>query len=268
MEISPKQDSLDQSIEKRLDGRVLELYQFLKSDPELHHLQDYANAVSIHRLGYNDHGPVHMRMVVLSALRMSQVLREQGYRFSLEEEDLGEWEDSQVALIMAGFLHDTGMSVTRSAHEQTGVWLTMDKITKILAQFYPKDLRKQVILRSLVVECILGHMATVPINSKEAGIILVADGTDMSRGRSRIPMLLKKADRVGDLHQYSSAAIDSVWIEKGDPRPLRIRVQMDEAAGFHQVEEVLIPKLMASPIRSWVEIETNINGGESHWYRI
>jgi metal-dependent HD superfamily phosphatase/phosphodiesterase len=191
-----------------------------------------------------------------------------GQALSLQKEELGSWDDSMVAVVIACFLHDTGMSVSRRGHEETGIWLTMHKIEEVLAYLYPEELQKRVILRSMVVEGIIGHMATVPIHSLEAGLVLVADGCDMEKGRSRIPMMIKKASRVGDIHQYSSAAIEKVWVEKGTERLVRIRVMMSEAAGFHQIEEVLIPKLTASPIKSWIEIEGIIKENESHWYRL
>jgi metal-dependent HD superfamily phosphatase/phosphodiesterase len=246
----------------------LEAYLWLKADRETHFLQEYANAVSIGRLGYNDHGPVHMRMVTLNALRIAQVLQQAGESLSLEKEGLGTWEDSMVAVVVATFLHDTGMSVGRKGHEETGVWLTMRKIEEVLSAVYPDDLEKRVILRSMIVEGIVGHMATIPIHSLEAGLVLVADGCDMEKGRSRIPMMIKKQSREGDIHQYSAAAINKVWIEAGTERLVSIRVIMSEAAGFHQIEAVLIPKLKASPIRSWVEIEGVVKEVESHWYRL
>jgi metal-dependent HD superfamily phosphatase/phosphodiesterase len=265
--VSVKEESLDKSIEKRLQGLPLQAYQWLKADQELRYLQEYANSVSIGRLGFNDHGPVHMRMVTLNAIRISQIIQEAGEALSLQKEELGTWEDSLVAVVVACFLHDTGMSVGRKNHEETGIWLTMRKIEEVLLAIYPKNLEKRVILRSMIVEGIIGHMATVPIHSREAGLVLVADGCDMEKGRSRIPMLIKKQSREGDIHQYSAAAIDKVWVEKGQERIVKIRVMMSESAGFHQIEEVLIHKLKASPIKSWVEIEGVVNGSESHWYR-
>ena len=50
--------------------QCLELAKYLVNDAELQELQEYANNVSIKRLGYNDHGPVHMRQVVGNAIKM------------------------------------------------------------------------------------------------------------------------------------------------------------------------------------------------------
>jgi len=58
---SAKQSSLEQRILRTLEGKPLQAAQLLFSDPQLQAMQEYANIVSIRRLGFNDHGPVHMR---------------------------------------------------------------------------------------------------------------------------------------------------------------------------------------------------------------
>ena len=58
---SPKQLGLETEIRSRLDGSALKAADILLEDQEIQQLQEYANVVSIKRLGYNDHGPVHMR---------------------------------------------------------------------------------------------------------------------------------------------------------------------------------------------------------------
>lgn len=46
----------------------------LLANEEIKAIQDYANKVSIARLGLNDHGPVHMRTVCKNALKMLSIL--------------------------------------------------------------------------------------------------------------------------------------------------------------------------------------------------
>ncbi len=158
-------------------------YQLLRDDPEIAALQDYSNIVSIKRLGFNDHGPVHMRKVTYNAVKMATFLQARGIPLSLEKEEVGSFDDSLTAVIMAAFLHDVGMSIGRSFHENTGIWLAQPIIERLLVQLYPSSLAKRVILRSLAMECVMGHMATIHIHSLEAGLILVADGCDMEKGR-------------------------------------------------------------------------------------
>ncbi len=265
---SPKELQVNDKIEARLADHPIALTAFhmLREDPEVNALQDYSNVVSIKRLGYNDHGPVHMRKVTYNAVKMATFLKEKGIPLDLEKEDLGTFEDSLTAVVMAAFLHDIGMSIGRAFHENTGIWLAQPIIERTLLQLYPQSLAKRVILRSLAMECIMGHMASIPIHSLEAGLILVADGCDMEKGRARIPMMLNPGARLGDIHKYSAAAVEHVRLLPGERAPIRIEVHMTETVGFFQVEEVLFPKIKASPVKPLIELYAYMEGLEPKCY--
>ena len=115
---SVKELTTESKIQNRLKNRplCLELVNYLFDDDELQELQEYANNVSIRRLGYNDHGPVHMRQVVGNAIKMLNILNDCGIKTSLEEEEVGTFEDSMCAVIMAGLMHDLGMAIGRQSH--------------------------------------------------------------------------------------------------------------------------------------------------------
>ena len=53
---SPKERSMNKEIANLLSGHPLAIFDLLIADPEIAALQEYANTVSIKRLGYNDHG--------------------------------------------------------------------------------------------------------------------------------------------------------------------------------------------------------------------
>lgn len=266
MSSSPLELKLNERLAERLEGRARQALELLLNDPEIRVLQEYSNVVSIKRLGYNDHGPVHMRKVTFNALSMAFILKDAGVKLSLEQEETGSFEDSLIALLIASFTHDVGMSVGRSLHEHTGVWLILPTVDRLLASLYPQDFSRRILLRSLIVECILGHMATVPVHSRESGILLVADGCDMEKGRARIPMVLNTEARVGDIHKYSAASVDRVQIQAGHRKPLHIHVTMTETVGFFQVEEVLIPKIKASPIRDLLELTAQLEDHDLKTY--
>ena len=59
-------------------------------------------------------------------------------------------------------------------------------------------------------------MATHPIHSVEAGIILIADGCDMTKGRARIPLEIPSKPAEGDIHKYSANSIEKVKIGRGN----------------------------------------------------
>ena len=257
---SPKQHVIEKKIVKMLSGKALEAAKILIHDHEIQYLQDYANTVSIKRLHYNDHGPVHMRKVALNSIILAELLHEADVKLSLEEEEIGTFEDSKVAVLIASFLHDIGMTVGRENHEQSGMLLVSPIAERILKYLYPDNLKKCVILRSLITEGIMGHMGAQRIHSLEAGTILVADGCDMEQGRARIPMMLNTESKVGDIHKYSSSAVEKVEISAGDKKPVKITVHMKESVGFFQVEEVLSPKINSSPIKSYIELYAGVDG--------
>lgn len=263
---SPKEASLDRRILESTEGEARRAAELLLADEEIQALQEYANIVSIRRLNYNDHGPVHMRKVALNALAMLRLLRSAGVKTSLESDAAGTADDSAVAVLMAAFLHDIGMSIGRQHHELNSAMLAEPILTRLLARLYPGDAMRRTTVKCLALEGIEGHMATQRIHSIEAGLILVADGCDMEKGRSRIPMMLSVEPRVGDIHQYSAAAISKVDIGPGEHRPIRIDVAMDESVGFFQVEEVLLQKVNMSPVKPQIELYAAVHGQEARKY--
>lgn len=265
---SPKEISLEKKILAELipGTAAYATAETLIADTEIQLMQEYANTVSIVRLGYNDHGPVHMRTVTRNAVRMLNLLHEAGVKTSLETENAGTLDDSMTAVILASFFHDLGMAIGRQDHELYSMTLALPFIDRVLEKVLPHNLGKRVVIRALALEGIIGHMATRRIHSIEAGIILIADGCDMEKGRARIPLVLNSEPRVGDIHKYSSNAIESVTISKGDPKPVRITIVMSSDVGFFQVEEILLPKVNMSPFKPYVEIMASLQGREGKKY--
>jgi len=263
---SQKELHLNRDILAMVSGPAQTAAQLLIKDEEVKHLQDYANVVSIKRLGYNDHGPVHMRKVAIISLTMAGLLRKARISLSLEQEGIGTYEDGTVAILLASFLHDIGMTIGRDGHEKNTAMLAMPILTRILAGVYPGTPAKQIVVRSLAIESMLGHMATQKIHSIEAGIVVIADGCDMEQGRARIPMLLATESRVGDIHKYSASAIEKVSIGPGDKKPIRITVVMNDSVGFFQIEEVLFTKINSSTIKPYIELYAGIAGSTMKCY--
>ncbi len=265
---SPKQSQVHKKIFAQLEQGTLSyrIAEALLEDKEVQYIQDYANSVSIKRLNFNDHGPVHMRKVMLNSILLLDLLHEAGIKTTLEVEGIGSYQDSRVAVMMASCLHDIGMSVGRDNHEQASAILAMPIIQRFLDDLYGDDLEKKVVIRSLIIEGITGHMGNQKTLSLEAGIILVSDGCDMELGRARIPMMMHTESKVGDIHKYSSSAISKVTICKGEKRPIRIHVAMKESVGFFQVEEVLLGKIFASSIEPYIELVAGVKGEKEKTY--
>ncbi len=275
---SPKELSVDQkllALTKEIielspdkDSTPLKVAEVLVNDEEIQAIQDYANNVSIVRLGFNDHGPVHMRTVCRNALKMLKILHQAGIKTSLESEQSGSFTDSVTAVMLASFLHDFGMSVARQDHELYSEILGYGIINRILEQTLlgTENLKRRVIIRSMALEGIIGHMGTRKIHSIEAGLILIADGCDMTKGRARIPMELSTKPSAGDIHKYSANSIESVKILKGGEKPIKIEVRMSADVGFFQIEEVLLQKINSSPAKSLVELYAGVEGQDMKKY--
>lgn len=265
---SAKELTTENKVLNRLKNNpvCLKLVEYLFDDAELQEMQEYANNVSIRRLGFNDHGPVHMRQVVGNAIKMLNILHDFGIKTSLEQEEVGTFEDSMCAVILAGLMHDLGMSISRQSHEKMSALLAQPIIDRTLKYMFPDNLHKRVIIKSMATECIIGHMSSHKIHSIEAGVLLIADGCDMTKGRARIPLAINTAPKVGDIHKYSANAIKWIGIHHGERRPIKIDIEMTSEVGFFQIEEVLLEKINASPAKQFVELYAGVEGEERKCY--
>jgi uncharacterized protein len=275
---SPKELSMDKKITSAIEELIqltpekdplpLNVAEALMGDTEIESIQNYSNTVSIMRLGFNDHGPVHMRTVTYNAIIMMSILYKAGVPMSLQEEKAGTFADSMAAVILAAFLHDFGMTISRQDHELYSVFLALPIIEKLLGKVIPgeNNLDRRVAIRSLAIEGIVGHMGTRKIHSLEAGLILVADGCDMTKGRARIPMELDNAPKIGDIHKYSANSIEHVEITAGKDKPVCIRVTMSADVGFFQIEEVLLQKINNSPAKKYIELFAGVENCEMKQY--
>ncbi len=261
---------VDDIVKRFTDGDDLprRLAGILLHDTEIKSLQDYANKVSLGRIGLNDHGPVHMKTVCRNALKILCILHEADIKTSLEKEKAGTFADSVSAVMIASLLHDTGMTIGRKGHELYSGIISYSIITNILLQVLPndRDVMRRTVIRSVAMEGIIGHMGTYPIHSIEAGVILIADGCDMTKGRARIPLEISNKPTEGDIHKYSANAIEKVKIRPGKHQPLKIEIEMKTEVGFFQVEEVLIPKLQCSPAKHLIELYAGVTGEEVKRY--
>lgn len=265
---SVKEVTTETKILERLKDypNCIKLVNYLFSDEELQEMQDYGNNVSIKRLGFNDHGPVHMRQVTINSIKMLNILKDSGIKTSLEEEEIGTFEDSLCGIIIASLMHDLGMMIGRQGHEEMSVMLALPIIDRTLIRMFPNDIHKRVVIKSLAIEAIIGHMASRKIHSREAGILLIADGCDMTKGRARIPLSINTTPKVGDIHKYSANAITRVGIHHGEKKPIKIDIEMSSDVGFFQIEEVLLTKVDSSPAKQYIELFAGVKGQERKCY--
>ncbi|MDR1837138.1 MAG: phosphohydrolase [Treponema sp.] len=249
-----------------LSGKAMMGLKMLLASEEVQAAQEYANTVSIRRLRYNDHGPVHMRVVTYNAVIMLDILTKAGIKTSLEEDGCGDFEDSLMAVMIAAILHDLGMGISRQNHELYSTFMAVPIIDNLLTEVYRDDWKRRAMIRAVAMEGIAGHMGSASISSLEAGIIQVADGCDMTKGRARIPISLVHTPRAGDIHQYSANSIEEVRICKGEEKPVRIDVNMSSEVGLFQVEEVLLHKIANSTAKPYIEVYAQVGDSAAKRY--
>ncbi|HZS90190.1 MAG TPA: HD domain-containing protein [Chloroflexota bacterium] len=226
----------------------------LNEDLEVQQLWKCANVTASDRLGMTDHGPVHIRIVVNIALRLLRLLAEAEVPCGVVQQYGLRGEDAEVVTVLAAALHDIGMSIHRSNHEQFSLVLAAPLVRRLLAGLYDEPVLT--IMTSETLHAIIAHRSDVRCLTVEAGCVKVGDALDMAEGRSRVPF---EAGRI-DMHSLSAAAIDAVSIGRGLTKPIRIEVAMSNSAGMFQLDQLLKPKLASSGIQGYVEVTARIEG--------
>ncbi|OYT61496.1 MAG: phosphohydrolase [Thermofilum sp. ex4484_15] len=228
---------------------LAEALSLLERDLEVQNYLRMANVMAVERLGYNDHGVVHSRIVSGSALLMADILSKRGVEFSSVKNRIGDLTDARLIILMGAYLHDIGNSVHRVMHNLHGCLIADRILRRILPKIYD-NIIKIVTIKQEILHCIFSHDESIMPLSLEAGVVKVADGTDMAEGRARIPFKRGKVD----IHSLSALAIKKVLVEEGVERPIRIVVDMENEAGVFQVEKVLGEKIRSSTIAPYVEV--------------
>jgi len=241
-------------IPSRHNRKLASLVERMNADLELQQLWKCANVTAVERLGMTDHGPVHIRIVMNIALRLLRLLVEANVECGIVRDYNMSTEDAEVVVALAAGLHDIGMSIHRSSHEQYSLILAAPKIRQLLAGIYEEP--ELTIVTSEALHAIISHRSDMRGLTAEAGCVKVADALDMAKGRSRIGFEAGKID----VHSLSAAAIDAVTISKGSVKPIHIAVAMNNSAGIFQLDELLKPKIQTSGIAGHVEVTASIEG--------
>ena len=238
----------------RHNPKLREIVDRVNGDDELYTLWQAANVTAVQRLGMSDHGPVHVQIVANIALKLFRLLLDQSVQPGLVINHNLTIEDAEVVVVLASLLHDLGMSIHRTDHEQYSLLLARPKLKELLEGIY--DVPTMTLLTSEILHAIISHRAGGKPLTLEAGIIRVADALDMAEGRSRIPF---QAGMV-NIHSVSAAAIEQIKIDQGESKPIRIVVRMSNSAGIFQLDELLKEKLEGSGLEPYVEVEAMIEG--------
>lgn len=234
--------TLDTDITSFLSPEGVKFYNWLLTlSPYL----DAANQMVIIRLGFNDHGFIHAKVVTLHALHILDILKDKTPP-SIIKEKLGDYNDVQIVVTAGAFLHDIGNMVHREQHIMHSCYLASQLLLPVLPGYTSHPTQ----MLSEILHCIYSHHDNTQCLTTEAGIVTVADGCDMAEGRARIPYKLGKID----IHSVSALSIKKVIIQKGEEKPLRIEIHMDSRAGIFQVQNVLGKKVSTSGLQGYIEV--------------
>jgi uncharacterized protein len=209
--------------------------------------------VFANRLGMSDHSWVHVRIVLNIALRLFRLLARSDVQPAMVADHGMREHDAEVVIAAGCLLHDAGMSIHRTDHEEYSLFLAADKLPELLDGIYDEPERSVVVAESL--HSIIGHRRRGDPLTIEAGIVRVADALDLAKGRSRVPFETRRPN----IHSLSAAAIDEVKISPARDRAVRVEIDMNNSAGVFQVDELLATKMRGSGLEEHVEVVARID---------
>lgn len=238
------------------DSRLNQVWPIVIDDSEITAYLDAQNVNPVTRLQYNDHGTKHVEIVRNRALQLYSLLKSGGVQFNGASDQGLEEQDEPVIIFLAATLHDIGHVIHRDQHTYYSLPLAATILDRILPELY--DTRTAVKVKSEILHAILCHHPEEDPLTREAGVIRVADGLDMERGRSRIPYDTGSRG----INTLSSQAIQDVTLHEGEDVAVEVEIEMTNAAGVYQVDNLLKAKLEGSLVEDDVRVVA-INTGAS-----
>lgn len=219
----------------------------INNNNEIKTLWKIINVNATDRLGYSDHGPMHFQLVANYALRLQRILIKKGVEMSIVKDFELTNDHSEVVVFLASVLHDLGMSIHRSNHEQFSLFLANPFLKQIL-EFLPLEERMVVVSETLHAIISHSHGSSGKTSTIEGGIVRVADALDMTKGRARISRLV-------DINNVSNNAIESVFVNEGESKLVEVKVIMTNPAGLFQVDDLVEEKLDPSGLKKYVDVK-------------
>jgi metal-dependent HD superfamily phosphatase/phosphodiesterase len=228
---------------------------------ELNAIWEASNIMAVKRLGMSDHGHTHVAIVSNLAIKIMRNLMEAGVEPNIAKDWEMTQDDAEVIVFLASLMHDLGNSVHRDLHDDIGIVLASRILPEVLAEAYP-DRRQRQVMVTETMHAMVAHDTEVEVHTIEAGVVRIADGLDMKKGRARIGFEHGKID----IFSVSAMAIEDVRIlHPTKEKPVRVEVVMSESAGIFQVDHLLKKKIKGSGLEQYVEVTamvTEASGGE------
>lgn len=244
------------------DNQLLkEVLDRINKNDEIKTLWKVINVNATNRLGYSDHGPTHFQIVANYALKVARILHEKGVEMSVIK-DMGlTYQHAEVIVFLASVMHDLGMSIHRTNHEQFSLFIARDILARTLSFMSVED---RVVVTSETLHAIISHShgSAGKTSTIEGGIVRVADALDMTKGRSRISKLLV------DIENVSNNAIDSLEIKEGIEKLIDIKIVMTNPAGLFQIDDFVEEKLEPSGLAKYIDVKAYIvESGKERLYK-
>ncbi|MCS7057115.1 MAG: hypothetical protein NZM18_13180 [Thermoflexales bacterium] len=242
--------------------RTAQMYEMLIADSRVDAHWNLSNYTTVGKLNYNDHGPIHARVTASYAMQIMQLLLQADVPMDVVKSGAGDADDACLVVLAGVMLHDIGNATHRVGHELMSVILAQPILADLLAELYD-DIEQRTLIGDFILSAIQCHDMNPPPLFMEGGVVAVADGCDMTKGRARMPFDLGKLD----IHAVSALAIEEVNIRpsNGSGMPVEIEVRMSNSAGIFQVEETLIKKINATPLRHYVMVHVTSINPEQHF---
>lgn len=241
-------------VPSRENKKLRKIVDLVKEDERLHVFWRCSNVMAIDRMGFTDHGPIHVKIVANSALKLLRILVNNGVKPSVVENYDMTVEDAEVIVVLASIFHDLGMIIGREQHEEYSLMLAYDFLKKYLPSIYTEE--ESVIISSEVLQAMLAHHPEQQVLTLEGGIVRVADALDMEQGRARIPFEAGKID----IHSVSALSIEDVQISEGKDKPIIIKIKMSNSAGIFQIDELLKARIQNSGLEDYIHVMADILG--------
>lgn len=244
--------------------RTAKMYGLLLCDPRADAHWNLSNYLTVGKLNYNDHGPIHARVTASYAMQIMTLLAEANAPMDVVLSNTGALDDAFLVVLSAVMLHDMGNALHRVGHEAMGVILAQPILERVLQEIY-RDPEQRYLIMDFILSAIECHDMNPPPLYMEGAVVAVADGCDMTKGRARMPFDLGKID----IHAVSALSIEEVNIKPGSDIPVEIEVLMSNSAGIFQVEETLVKKLNLTPLKTYVTVKASaVNPDVAHDQRI
>ena len=246
------EESLDKQIVALIgpNKSLANLYADFAGSAEYRETCEAANDLVEGRMGYNDHGIVHGKIVARNALRIYSILAKRDVVADFIAEKGGNEEDVKLILLLSSLLHDVGNSIHRAEHFLHSSVLAANMMEGL--DINPKK-------KLSILECVYGHDESIEATSIEASIVKIADALDMEGGRARIPF--NKGHM--DIHTVSALAIKRIEILEGKQKPLMLKITMSCISGIFQVQEMLIRQIRQGKLSDYIDLQVEMTKDSS-----